>query len=112
MKITLLLVLLLALAPFATLADDLPSGLFIGGGGPMPTLLFLDLEDLNSAITNVGYPQINQVLYANGGGGYGGQLDGLRIGGFGLGGNTISASGSRSVSFDLGPVNTIGVLRR
>ena len=107
MKITLLLVLLLALVPFAglaesaTLADDSPSGLFIGGGGPMPTLLFLDLEDLNSAITDADYPQVTQVLFANGGGGYGGQLDGLRIGGFGLGGDTLSESGSRSISFSL-----------
>jgi len=110
MKITLILILLLSIVPLAGLAEsaelgefaaDAPSGLFVGGGGPMPTLMFLDLDDLNAAITSAGYPQLNQVLFANGGGGYGGQLDGLRIGGFGLGGNTLSDSGSRSVSFDL-----------
>jgi hypothetical protein len=101
MKTTLTLVLLLCLIPLAAFADDAPSGLFVGGGGPMPTLMFLDLDDLNAAITSAGYPQINQVLFANGGGGYGGKLDGLRIGGYGFGGNTRSDSGSRSVSFDL-----------
>lgn len=67
----------------------------------MPTLLFLDLDDLNGAITDAGYPQIDQVLFANGGGGYVGALDGIRIGGFGVGGSNLSASESRSVSFDL-----------
>ena len=67
----------------------------------MPTLLFLDLDDLNGAITAAGYPQIDQVLFANGGGGYVGALDGIRIGGLGVGGSNLSASESRSVSFDL-----------
>jgi len=117
MKTTLILVLLLSLITIPGLAESADSadsadsatsadlagstGLVIGGGGPMPTLMFLNLEDLNGSITVAGYPQINQVLFANGGGGYIGQLDGLRIGGFGLSGDTVSNSGSRSVSFDL-----------
>jgi len=99
---------LLCLVPFTALAESADSAeaaesgdVFFGGGGPMPTLLFLDLEDLNSAITSSGYPQLSQVLFGNGGGGYGGALDGLRIGGFGLGGDTLSVSESRSVSFDI-----------
>lgn len=101
MKTTLILVLLLCLIPLVAFADDASAESFVGGVGPMPTLLFLDLDDLNGAITGAGYPQLSQVLFAHGGGGYGGQLDGLRIGGYGLGGNTLSDSGSRSVSFDL-----------
>ena len=88
MKTTLILMFLLCLVPFSGFADEEPTELgesaeleefedqYVGGGGPMPTLLFLDLEDLNSAIIDAGYPQISQVLFANGGGGYGGALDG------------------------------------
>lgn len=89
-----------ALAEPVELAES--AGNLGGGGGPMPTLLFLDLEDLNGAITGAGYPQLDQVLFAMGGGGYGGALDGLRIGGFGVGGDSLSTTGSRSVSLDLG----------
>ena len=62
MKTTLILVLLLFLLPLTTIADDNPTEDFFGGGGPMPTLMFLDLEDLNSAITSAGYPQLTQVF--------------------------------------------------
>ncbi|MCK4570409.1 hypothetical protein KAT84_00530 [Candidatus Bipolaricaulota bacterium] len=120
MKITLILMFLLCLVLFSGFADEEPAELgefaeleevaefgefedqYVGGGGPMPTLLFLDFEDLNGAITDAGYPQISQVLFANGGGGYGGALDGLRIGGFYIGGDTMSASESRSVSLNMG----------
>lgn len=107
MRTTLVLMLSLCVLTLAGLADSeptelgVPDGKFVGGGGPMPTLLFLDLDDLNGAITAAGYPQIDQVLFANGGGGYVGALDGIRIGGFGVGGSNLSASESRSVSFDL-----------
>ena len=107
MKTTLVLMLSLCVLTLAGLADSEPTELgepdvkFVAGGGPMPTLLFLDLDDLNGAITDAGYPQIDQVLFANGGGGYVGALDGIRIGGFGVGGGNLSASESRSVSFDL-----------
>lgn len=102
MKTTLILMFLLCLVPFAGLCESAGSTEYVGGGGPMPTLLFLDLEDLNGAITDADYPQISQVLFANGGSGYGGALDGLRIGGFYIGGNTTSASETRSVSLDTG----------
>jgi len=74
---------------------------FGGGGGPMPTLVFLQLEDLNGALTRAGYPQVDQVLFATGGGGYWGALDGIRIGGFGVGGDNVSELESRSASFDM-----------
>jgi hypothetical protein len=101
MKILSILVLSLFLVALAGFAESGQESQFVGGGGPMPTLLFLDLADLNGAITDAGYPQVTQVLFANGGGGYGGQLDGLRIGGFGVGGDSLSVFESRSVSFDL-----------
>jgi hypothetical protein len=101
MKIVLTTLLLFCLIPFVGLADDSSDELFVGGGGPMPTLLFLDLEDLNGAITDGGYPQLTEILFANGGGGYGGMLDGFRIGGYGLGGDTSAVSGSRSVTLNM-----------
>lgn len=101
MKTTLILILLLCMATFTGFANEDSSDTFFGGGGPMPTLLFLDLEDLNDAITDGDYPQLTQVLFGNGGGGYGGAKDGLRIGGFGLAGDTLSLSDTRSVSFDM-----------
>ena len=81
MKTILWLVVAGCLLTVPALADDasLPSDIYIGGGGPTPTLLFLNLEDLNGAITDAGYPQIDQVLFGMGGGGYGGALDGLRM---------------------------------
>jgi len=101
MKTTLILMLSLCVLTLAAFADEEPANQFGGGGGPMPTLLFLDLEDLNSAITVAGYPQIDQVLFGTGAGGYGGALDGIRIGGYGVSGNSLSVSESRSVSLDL-----------
>lgn len=101
MKTTLIVMLSLCVLTSVAFADTESGGQYGGGGGPMPTLLFLDLDDLNSAITDAGYPQINQVLFANGGGAYGGVLDGIRIGGFGVSGSNLSASESRSVSFNL-----------
>jgi len=110
MKMTLILALSLCVLTLAVFGDDEPAEFtepmestvrYGGGGGPMPSLLFLDLDDLNDAITDADYPQISQVLFATGGGGYGGDLDGIRIGGFGIAGDTLSVSASRSVSFDL-----------
>ena len=71
------------------------------GGGPMPSILFLDLGDLNAAVTAAGYPRISEVLFAMGGSGYGGRADGIRFGGVGGGGATTSRDGERSVRFGL-----------
>jgi hypothetical protein len=101
MKTSLIGVLVMVAAAAIGCTGVAQEGLFVGGGGPMPMLLFLDLADLNAAISNSGYPQINQVLFAQGAGGYGGQLDGLRVGGYGVSGDNRSTLNSRSVSFDL-----------
>lgn len=98
---TALILLLLCLVPVLGFAGEKPAEAFFGGGGPMPTLLFLDLEDLNHVITGEGFPQLSQVLFANGGGGYGGIVDGLRLGGFGLSADTLSVSDSQSISLDM-----------
>jgi len=91
----------LCLLSLAVLAEGPPTDKFVGGGGPMPSLLFLNLDDLNEAIVDGGYPQLSPILFANGGGGYGGLIDGFRVGGFGLGGDTTSISDSRYVTLDL-----------
>jgi len=69
------------------------------GGGPMPSILFLDLGGLNAAVTAAGYPRISEVLFTMGGSGYGGRQDGIRLGGMGAGGATTSTDGERSVRF-------------
>jgi hypothetical protein len=69
------------------------------GGGPVPSILFLDLGGLNAAVTAAGYPRISEVLFTMGGSGYGGRVNGIRIGGIGAGGATTSRSGERSVRF-------------
>ncbi len=73
----------------------------VGGGGPMPSILFLDLGGLNAAVTAVGYPRISEVLFTMGGSGYGGWSEGVRFGGVGGSGATISRDGERSVRFGL-----------
>ena len=72
-----------------------------GGGGPTPSILFLDFGGLNGAVTAAGYPRISEVLFVMGGSGYGGRADGIRFGGLGGGGATTSRNGERSVRLDL-----------
>jgi hypothetical protein len=74
----------------------------VWGGGPMPSVLFLDLGGLNAAVTAAGYPRISEVLFTMGGASYGGRLsDGVRFGGTGSSGATISRDGERSARFGL-----------
>lgn len=101
MKTTLTVVFMLCCSALISFADDAVANQFGSGGGPMPTLLFLDLEDLNGTITEAGYPQINQVMFGWGGSAYGGALDGIRVGGFGMSGDNNSSSASRQASLDL-----------
>jgi len=78
-----------------------------GGGGPMPSILFLDLGGLNAAITAAGYPRISEVVFTMGASGYGGRAAGIRFGGVGGGGATTSRNGERSVRFG---IETYGLL--
>jgi len=71
----------------------------VWGGGPMPSILFLDLGGLNAAVTSAGYPRINELLFTMGGTSYGGRFDGVRFGGTGGSGATTSRDGERSVRF-------------
>ena len=73
----------------------------------MPSILFLDLGCLNAAVTAAGYPRINELLFTMGGSGYGGQHDGIRLGGMGRSAATTSRDGERSVRFGL---DTYGLL--
>jgi len=98
LAVTLLLVGMLGTL---ALADEDTGDSYGGGGGPMPSLLFLDLEDLNAVTASAGYPALREVLYLNGGGGYGGAINGVRIGGYGLGGKTEAVRDERSVEFEM-----------
>jgi hypothetical protein len=71
------------------------------GGGPMPSILFLDLGGLNAAVTGAGYPRISELLFTMGGSGYSRRGDGVRFGGMGSGGATTSTNDERSVRFGL-----------
>ena len=97
-----LAITLLLVGTLGTLAlADEDVGDWYGGGGPMPSLLFLDLEDLNAATASAGYPALREVLYLMGGGGYGGAINGVRIGGYGVGGKTEAVRDERSVEFEM-----------
>ena len=95
----LLAIALILTIPCAVAANGPEDG--AGGGGPMPSILFLDLGGLNAAVTAAGYPRISEVLFTMGGSGYGGRSDGVRFGGVGGSGATISRDGERSVRFGL-----------
>jgi len=73
----------------------------VGVVGPTPAILFLQLDTLNSAITTAGYPRITEVLFTMGGSGLAGRDDGVRFGGMGTSGATISRDGTRSVRLAL-----------
>ncbi len=69
-----------------------------GGGGPQPSLLFLDLGDLNQGLNAAGYPTLREVMFMMGGAGYGGLRDGIRFGGSGISGNIEASFDGRSVT--------------
>ena len=96
-----ILAVVLVLTISCAVGADGPEDGTPGGGGPTPSILFLDLGDLNAVVTAAGYPRISEVLFAMGGAGYGGQIGGIRIGGVGSSGATTSRNGERSVRFGL-----------
>jgi len=97
MLTTLPVLLLLLAGPLC--AEDDPAAL--GGGGPTPSILFLRLEPLNSALAAAGYPRITEVFLTLGGSGLGGSHGGVRVGGTGASGATTARDGERSVRLSL-----------
>ncbi len=85
-------ILVLSCVVVANAAQEEPSG----GGGPMPSILFLDLKGLNAVVTGAGYPHVNEVLFTIGGSGYGDVGDDIRFGGIGGGGETTTSNGGRT----------------
>lgn len=74
----------------------------IGGGGVAATLLFLDLEELNEALLANGYGPLDGIVPLIGGSGFGGELEDLRFGGLGGGGEVSSILGEKLAKLSLG----------
>lgn len=100
-KYLILGLLILGLTTTLGFAETDSNTAYGGGGGPMPSLLFLDLSDLNDATAAAGYPALKEVLFLIGGGGYGGEVSGLRMGGYGVGGMTESVRSERTVELEM-----------
>ena len=95
------LAVVLMLAILGAVGASEPQDEVAGGGGLMPSILFLDLGEVNAAVTAAGYPRINELLFTMGGGVHGGRIGGVRLGGVGGSGATTSRIGERSVRFGL-----------
>lgn len=74
----------------------------LGGGGPIPGFLFLDLAELNQVLEAHGYAPLAGGMFLMGGGGFGGVVTGLRFGGLGLSGETRSSKGQKIAALSLG----------
>jgi hypothetical protein len=74
----------------------------IGGGGPMPGFLFLELEELRDVLMDNGYAPLNGPMFMTGGGGYGGLMADMRYGGAGLGGEISSTHGEKTATLSIG----------
>jgi hypothetical protein len=74
----------------------------IGGGGPMPGLLFWDLAQLNTILKAHDYAPLPNSLFMMGGGGGGGLLKGWRFGGGGAGGEASSSLGIKIAKLSVG----------
>ena len=74
----------------------------IGGGGMAATLLFLDLSELNRVLEANGYGPLPDRVFLMGGGGFGGEVRGLRFGGLGVGGEASSILGDKVATLSLG----------
>lgn len=74
----------------------------LGGGGPMPGLLLLDLAGLNERLEANGYAPLVEMVSVMGGGGYGGEVRGLRFGGLGWSGDATSLAGQKAATLSIG----------
>ncbi|MCR4404091.1 MAG: hypothetical protein NUW06_02140 [Candidatus Acetothermia bacterium] len=74
----------------------------IGGGGAMPGVVLLDLAGLNERLAANGYAPLPEMVIVMGGGGYGGEVRGLRFGGLGWGGDATSLQGQKVATFSIG----------
>jgi hypothetical protein len=104
-RLVILLLIVLISLPLATAqaqeaAEGPEEGL--GGGGPMPGLLLLDLAELNEYLEAYGYAPLDDMVFVMGGGGWGGELTGVRFGGLGWGGDITSKAGQRVATLSVG----------
>jgi hypothetical protein len=97
----LLAVLIIVLCGVGLAAANDGSLAALGGGGPMPGVVFLELSDLNQITAEAGYPALREVVLLMGGGGYAGATYGVRVGGLGFGGSTEASAGDRSVTLSV-----------
>lgn len=74
----------------------------LGGGGPMPGVVFLNLAGLNERLEANGYAPLPEMVFVMGGGGYGGEVRGLRFGGLGWGGDAASLKGQKAATLSIG----------
>jgi len=102
-KLIVLLALMVAglLVAAGQAAAEEPEG-GIGGGGMAGTLLFLDLSALNQILEANGYGPLADRAFLMGGGGFGGEVQGLRFGGLGAGGEVSSVLGEKVAKLSLG----------
>ena len=97
-------VVVLCFGPWVVGQEEMPTGMDegMGGGGPMPGWVFLDLSELSSVLETHGYaPFPPEGMFTMGGGGGGGFLRGWRFGGAGTGGEISSSVGNKIAKFSL-----------
>ncbi|BDU51310.1 hypothetical protein [Haliovirga abyssi] len=80
----------------------------VGNGGPLLSVLFLDLSELNVKLKSAGFKELEgqkygnyNVMYAFGGGGIGGTFKN-RFGGYGATGRIMSIIGDKKVKLEIG----------
>ncbi len=73
-----------------------------GGGGALQGVLLLELEELNAALGDAGFPSLAGELTLAGGSGIGGITGELAFGGMGFGGSLAARQGDRSVKLEVG----------
>ena len=98
MKARMIAGLLLGLA---FLVSPVASAATVGGGGPMPSVFFLTLDDLNEVLVDSGYPSLPGLMFLWQAGGHAGDVDGVRIGGYGGTGDLNATQEGRSVALEM-----------